>query len=344
MKQIFWKRFVPKKLRAAAWIYFRAPYLLLHANLKEGWRFLNFNLYFKNKSSAKIRAIQILTHILEKGFSHANFRPFFGAGVVEELYESVGNCCVSSLQRQSDRIVVAAARNALAHYFNIHKDLPDALSRRPMTLLASRAQEYENYESCEKPMALLTTLTERNSKNDRMPVSNAILTRYSVRDFLPEKVPTQLIADAASIASKAPSNCNSQPTIIYHTSDKKTILDVAAVQLGCKTFAGNIPMLLLIGYDITRINGIHSRHQGFIDSSLFAMNLMLVLHEMQYGTCALNWAVLDDKERLFRKSFNIEPYHCITMFLAVGKPSSRALVPVSHRHDITDKLFELHSR
>jgi nitroreductase len=96
--------------------------------------------------------------------------------------------------------------------------------------------------------------------------SRIVRSRRSVRGFLPELVPEQILKELFSLAQWAPSNCNTQPWQVYVASGKKL---QALKQALCEVMSRS-EMDLDFPFDLRQYQGIYKERQVTAAEALFS--------------------------------------------------------------------------
>lgn len=163
-----------------------------------------------------------------------------------------------------------------------------------------------------------------------MELEQAILTRRSIRKYLTDPIPREIMEEVLNLALWAPSGMNKQPWDIYVVSGEKRSQLVRFIgESGCCMLdrlkhlfpekmvkltmnflreAGNAPTIILFYMPkyVISINGEmtdmerheieHDRVGAFESVSALIQNLLLVAHEKGLGTCWLNGPLFLQKE------------------------------------------------
>lgn len=162
--------------------------------------------------------------------------------------------------------------------------------------------------------------------------------RRSVRDFLPNVVPQDILEEAIRLAQLSPSACNRQPCRVFlvNTNEHKEAL--LALQNGNAGFGHLAPHVAMITADEECFFDASERHEPYIDGGLFSMSLVLALRANNVSSCCLNWCVSPNKDRAAHRLFNIPSSQRIIMLIAIGYAPEGCAVPRSPRRDISDVL------
>lgn len=157
-------------------------------------------------------------------------------------------------------------------------------------------------------------------------VVSAIYGRRSIRDFLDQRIPRELLEQVVACGYQAPSGHNMQTwkfTVIRDREEIKRLKEVAlAVAKRNKAFSYgfNWPdALILISNDRRNPNGIQ-------DSSCAAQNIMLAAHSYGLGSVWINVlrTISDEPEiREILTSYGIPETHNVWATIALGYPANQ---------------------
>lgn len=164
------------------------------------------------------------------------------------------------------------------------------------------------------------------------------LTRYrrSVRWFLDQKVPRELIDKAILAANQSPSACNRQPFQYYVIDDPELIKIVSNIPMGIRGYAEGIPMLIVVVGNLDAYFDERDRHVIYIDASLANMTMMLALETLGLSSCSINWPDIEKLERKMEKVLKLEKHQRPLMCLAVGYPDPNGMVAFSEKRSLNE--------
>ncbi|MDP3405219.1 MAG: nitroreductase family protein [Brevundimonas sp.] len=163
-----------------------------------------------------------------------------------------------------------------------------------------------------------------------------IISRGSVRNFADQLVPTDVLERAVQAAQAAPCVCNRQASKVYFVTEPELKRKVLACQNGNRGFGETTPVVAIITVDQAQFVEASERYQGWIDGGMFAMNLLLGIHALGYGACALNWSALPAQDRSLRR---LGLYPCsenVVMLVAIGALKQSYKIARSARYKPTD--------
>jgi nitroreductase len=272
------------------------------------------------------------THRLEKGLIMRPRRDVFALAYIEET--------VLAYKRAVEETQGAAgaevcwARDVLDAYFEAcaSDELIDrlrtdfrAIPKLSTDCLPDRAKAFRPYS---------------RKLDDPIPVSYADLLklaarRRSVRWFEQKPVPRELIEKAVLLAGLSPSACNRQPFEFRFFDDPKLIAKVAGLPGGTVGFHENFPLIGVVLGSLAHYYDEKDRHLIYVDGGLATMGLVYALETLGLGTCCINWPDIEEDETRAAQVLGLKPYERPVMFLAVGYPDPKGLVPYSEKKPVS---------
>jgi nitroreductase len=287
------------------------------------WEYLNdfaitirYNTYspFEDRNLRLYYRLIILSHAIEKGLSLANPRALFGRAKILSIVEMARR-----YDSSNSKFPLEMASGALRDYIEIH---------RKQGLVDSFLDEVEGYLKNEPVFAGIEAkggykrLSElRHVVPEDTEVHVGFLeSRYSCRHYEPCVVPISLIEKIVRTAQAAPSQCNRQSVRVHCFTDKAEIEKLLTLQGGASGFVEGVYNLFVITSEVTAWGGYGQRNQGYVDSGLFAQQLMLASYANGVGVCPLNLAVDNAKEKKIKKVAGIHPRERLAMMISFGYP------------------------
>ena len=162
--------------------------------------------------------------------------------------------------------------------------------------------------------------------------------RRSVREFLSNPVPDELIERAVSLAALSPSACNRQPCRVIVVSEPERRQRLLSHQNGNRGFGHLAPQVLVITSDASGFFDASERHQPYIDGGLFSMSLCFALAAEGAASCCLNWCVAPEDDRAVHELMGLKKSERIVMLMAVGYAPDGTVVPKSPRRSLDEVL------
>jgi nitroreductase len=292
---------------------------------QDAWRFFKASTvtgnHFGNDSAHLESDIIRLYHVVEKSLSMPAFRPRAGLASVKQL-----RMC---LEKWDGPIgpQIHSARAVLAAYRRKHEELGVDISEvfpagQDGVCSADAQGGVKPYHSQSEP--------------DRAAFLRVMKGRVSVRNFNSERIPGRDVLErAVATAMSSPSVCNRQ-TWKAHCYTGPRAQTLLALQNGNRGFGHTIPVIFVVTSDLRLFTGTSERYQAWVDGGMFAMSLLLGLHAEGLGAVALNWSVLNSRDRELRQAASIPEHERIIMLIGCGYPVEGAIVPVSTRRALED--------
>jgi nitroreductase len=155
--------------------------------------------------------------------------------------------------------------------------------------------------------------------------------RRSVRWYLQEQVPGELIYKAIDAAAQAPSACNRQPFRFIVSTQQEWATRIAECAGGTAGYSQQLPAIIVIVGDLSAYPLERDRHLIYIDASLATMQLMLAAETLGLSTCPINWPDVESAEQRIRELLKLPPHERVVMLLAIGYGDPESGVPYSQK-------------
>jgi nitroreductase len=169
-------------------------------------------------------------------------------------------------------------------------------------------------------------------------VFEAIMTRRSIRAFMPDDIPEQVLARIITAAIWAPTAGNAQPWYFYAVRDKylKTKLAESALQ---QTFLVQAPVVLVVCADLERARAAYGKRGETLyciqDAAAATQNILLASHSLGLGAC---W-VGAFSEQLVTDLLDLPSFHRPLALVAIGRAGQRVRSP--GRRTLDDVFSEI---
>ena len=160
--------------------------------------------------------------------------------------------------------------------------------------------------------------------------------RRSVRWYLPQPVPRELIDRAITAAALAPSACNRQPFEFRVFDDPELIQKVGSIPMGTIGFSQNFPALIAVVGKLRAYYSERDRHVIYIDASLASMALMYAFETLGLSSCPINWPDIASKEKQIRQVLDLELDEKVIMLISFGYPHPDGKVPFSQKKSLAE--------
>jgi|SaaInlStandDraft_1057018.scaffolds.fasta_scaffold37200_2 nitroreductase len=321
------KKFIPQALKRRYW-FIRHSLKMLSELWVEYRHYMthsgtgNVSMTSKNLESR----ITALYHTLEKALSFEEIRPGFGRENIMDLTRLLNEPIAKSGELSESQCVLSAL-NALREYQQFHRkisyDLDEALNKEVERVL-------ESHSEGDAPFRKI-------SKEELLVGVGAIFpeftqTRHSIRGFSSRKVDEDDVRIAISRAKYAPSVCNRQTSRAYWIKDKEKLERALVLQRGNRGFH-NLNHVLVVTSLTEAFAGANERFQGYIDSGIFAMNLLYHLVARGLGTCPLCWCHSSEESQELRTLLNIPTNERIIMMIGFGHYLGKVGVTASQKNE-----------
>ena len=288
--------------------------------------------HLKEQKSEKSNYYSLVrnTHRIEKGLLMRPRRPIFALDYIEQTTNAFLSLSKSSYGKLAQ---YKWFRDVLTEYFRSSKSHPevDKLAERFFEGVKDIERATINGSRRSIPYKRMSEHKHHISYDDFYS-----LTRYrrSVRWFLNQKVPRNLVDKAISAASQAPSACNRQPFQYFIIDDPDLLKTVSTLPKGIKGYAEGIPMLMVVVGNLDAYFDERDRHVIYIDASLANMTLMLALETMGLSSCPINWPDIESLEREMEQVLNLKKHQRPLMCMAIGYPDPDGMVAFSEKRNL----------
>lgn len=270
-------------------------------------------------------------HRLEKGLSLPAPRRWFGHEVVERLVDNTSRYASLKVDDEDFEFTMALSLGALDSYFASYlgddvaaPSWVDPMLERVRKLRGRLEEARLNPDFLGGVHPIHDIPMEPRVSGEVF--RRFVVSRHSIRHFSLKPVPRELVVDSIAVASLSPSVCNRRGARvrIYGRGPEADL--VLSLQNGNRGFGDSASFVLLISYDIRWLVSPGERNQAYVDGGLFAMTLMYALHSVGLGTCPLNWSAPYSQDRRLRTAIGLPEHEVVIMMVALGYPSSNALV------------------
>lgn len=266
------------------------------------------------------------SHTLEKGLSFKDVRPHFGAEKRRKLLEEVER----SQSRGHNENPRAIAAGVLLDYLDWHRR--SGAMNDEMQMLNQVVQAFG-----ELPTRKGGTVPYRHdyTSEETDTYRKIVLERRSVRNFRPDRIPTDLIADAVAIANHSPSVCNRQPWAVALVQEPSMVRAMLDLQNGNSGFDSGIGNIIVVLADVRGFLDEYEIFEPFVDAGIFSNALVNALNAFNIGSCCLNLCVSHHKSISVARALKLEGGLFPIMMIACGYPDINTHVAVSARLDAT---------
>lgn len=294
------------------------------------FRYIKYsNTFYKfDKKNKIIGKIIYKYHVVEKGLTMPNRRIAFGYKIINSLIDDCNFYLESGYSKKDFHFIHAI--EVLNEYVVIHNN-----EELDITLL-ERIKKIANNTSILSNSNQQVVTRDEYFKNVKQSFEKFAMSRFSIRDFTNERVDLDLVYNSIKIAQKSPSACNRQPNRVHIITKKKTIETILEVQGGNRGFGHLSDLLLILTSDLSIFEGLGERNEAYLNSGLFAMNILFGLHFNKIGACTLNWSKTRDRDLELRDIVNIPESETITLIIACGNVPDEFSVAISPRSNFKE--------
>ena len=266
-------------------------------------------------------------HRLEKGLAMRPRRPVFGEAFIEPLTAYYGEAVAQGVLDPAEG---RWARDVLRAYFEAVAPTP-TITRARTQFEAAAAAAVPAFPRSEPPAIPYASAARPGASVSFEALQALAQRRRAVRWYDGRPVPEALLRQAIDLAALAPSACNRQPFWVYSSADAEAAVAMARCAGGTEGWAENIPCTLALVGDLGNYSRERDRHLIYIDSALFAMQLMLALETLGLATCPINWPDTPVAETRLAKLLGLTPELRPVMLVSVGYALEDGLVPYSQK-------------
>jgi len=264
-------------------------------------------------------------HIIEKGLTMPETKSEFGQKVLLDLIEK---CKYYFKHYGTDNDQVNHAVMVLNEYMDFHKrrgyeiDINIIKDVQKLTAILPD-KEYKGQ---------LYLTSEKYFENNKNPFLLFAPSRRSLRNFTDKDIPINKVLNAIDLAQTSPSSCNRQPVRIRIINNKDILQKVLQLHTGSRGFGHLANKLIVLSAELGVYNEPRERNLAYIDSGIYAMNLLYALHYYEIGACILNWAVNPDTDYSLRELLKIPDSEIISLLIAIGEAPKEFKITNSPRY------------
>ncbi len=312
MKEII-KRILPKK-----WVEKHSHYKVKRRHMQFFKHdILRYNthsgLWGGKRKEHLLGRISLRAHVVEKGLTMPNMRLGFGK---DNLLDLIRLCIAYSSQYGNDNEILCKAVGVVREYKDVHV-------AEQYTLEQDVQEQINHLLNCMPGIDATQQCVYTSEAYYQHCLASFDLfsqSRHSLRHFsTTAEVSVDEVVKAIELAQNAPSSCNRQSSRVHVVAERPLIEAVLALQNGNRGFGYLVSKLLVLTGDLSCYNGINERNLCYIDSGIYAMNLLYALHYQQIGACTLNWCDSPEDDAKLRSLLDIPASETITLFIACGK-------------------------
>jgi nitroreductase len=291
--------------------FFSAQFRREHLAVLRGRRKFQQDLRGGGRSSPLLRRN---VHRLEKGLIMTPRRRVFAEGFIAETVQAFDRARNTADYSPEE---LRWAHDVLQEFFQVVTDTP-VISKARLAFTAGEATAgavVDSQASFSKPYTRAQCPPPAVSFED---LHSLFIRRRSVRWYLQEPVPVELVNKAIEAAAQAPSACNRQPFRFIVSTDPEWASRIAACAGGTAGFSQQLPGIIVVIGDLSAYRFERDRHLIYVDSALASMQLMLAAETLGLATCPINWPDVDLAEQKIKQLIELPAHERIIMLVAIG--------------------------
>lgn len=288
---------------------------------------LNANVYAKSRLEGRIT---MQYHVVEKGLTMPEMRLGFGRLAI---YELINSCEVYERKFGKENCQVNHAINVLDEYVKTHQKNAFQIDQEIVDKVAKLVQSLPKF-SCVSNQ--IETTNEDYFSFNNSSFEDFARSRHSLRNFSDTDIPLELITKSVDLAQTAPTSCNRQPARVRIVSDRHLIDAILELHTGNRGFGYLSNKIIVLSGEIGVYNEPRERNLVYVDTEIYAMNLLYALHYHKIGACALNWATAESSDNQLRKILNIPDSEVISLLIACGNAPAEFRIANSLRYPADD--------
>jgi nitroreductase len=265
-------------------------------------------------------------HRIEKGLSAPEPRPTFAEGYIGETvsaFEKVAAARPRPDDAQRDPTLAWAA-DVLTQYFD----------RVVTTPVVDRARE--RFAAAARDLPHDGTRVPRPKDAGECPVDfEAMLAmakrRRSVRAFLPEPVPREVVDAAIDVARQSPSACNRQAFEFRVFDEPSLVEELVDLAPGFDDQGRKVPVMIVVVGKYRAYYRERDMHVIYVDASLATMALVFAFESLGYASCCINWPSIPGRDAAMAEYLGLDDDEEVVMLLAVGRADDVVSSPYSDK-------------
>lgn len=300
---------------------------LLRKETKNWYKYeLKYSSTFHRDEKTTLSWLLIKSHIIEKGITMPNRRLGFGYDRVRQL---IVKCKQVVCLYSTESVELQSTINVLEEYLLLHKReqfiLPDDIEKGIEELL-----KYKSIDT-KKCYEITRDLFFSDSK-DFLEFAHQ---RHSVRWYSDEPIDKAKLIKAIQLAQTAPSACNRQSTKVYVVDSEEKKQEVLKLQTGNRGFGDRADKILLLTADM-RCWAMKERSSAYLDTGIFAMNLLYSLQYYHICACTLNAHLSKQRRDSLRNIVGYSQAEMPVVFILIGNAPDKFMIPGSQRLPVNE--------
>jgi len=276
------------------------------------------------------------THRIEKGLLMRPRRPVFGKDYIQETIESFERIWKAQAVEGARNPQLKWFHDVLSEYFAAAGDADPLIAKMRERFRATVTgqplpRSVYNGQSRSVPYFRLAEQRSSISYDEFLKLCRQ---RRSVRWFLNQPVPRELVDKAIVAANQAPSACNRQPFEFRIFDQSELVREGIELPMGTKGYGHSVPVFIVLVGNLDAYFDERDRHVMYIDASLAAMSFMLALETLGLSSCAINWPDIESRERKMARFLKLATHQRALMCMGVGYPDPEGMVAYSEKRPL----------
>lgn len=310
-----------RQLRARLWLIKESQYNI-HRQLK-------YSSTFNNDKEAKLAALMVMTHVLEKGITMPERRMGFGQERVRDILSHLKEI---TYQWGYESMEVQSTLADLKQYLEIHQEADYEL---PGDILKGIQEQIRHLNIQDENCYGITKADYFKATSDFAKFAHS---RHSVRWFTKEPVDNDKLMAAIKLAQTAPSACNRQATKVKIIASEEGKKLCCSIQNGTRGFGDKADKWLLITTETGAWSHMHHT-SGILDGGIFLMNLLYALHYYGIVACPLNAHLSIEDKKVLQLKLGYPSSETPVAFVVIGNAPDKFMIPKSRRLT-TDEIVQ----
>lgn len=293
-------------------------------------RNLKYGFAYQHKNENLKANLLMVIHTIEKGLTMPNAHTNFGKDRIYSLIFLVKQL-TNNHSDNKNIFEVQYALSTLNDYILFHKMRNKEIEPTLLDCIQQLTQSL-SYSLGQDKYAQYFFTNETFFKFAQSDFREFALSRHSVRNYIDEEIPDEILTKVIEIANTSPSSCNRQTCQAYIIKNKNLIQKVSSVQGGCRGFGDLAVAIIVVTSKLTSFYDMQDRLQPSINAGFYGMNLLYALHYYHIGACVLNWSYTKKRDLQLRELLpQIKDEEQICFLISCGYPADKFSVALSKR-------------
>ncbi len=287
--------------------------------------------HFNSTPKRALDYLIVFYHPIEKGLTMPHLRLGFGRDRVLTVIDMITE--YESKWGDKNNSIIRDAVGVIKEYDRVHKNNKYKLDDKLQSAIDNLVMQHPDVQDAHQPEYSKDSFFS-NIHSDFPTFAKS---RRSVRNYSEtDSINIELLYKAIELSISSPSTCNRQSIKVHIVENRDMVKEVLKLQSGNRGFGHLADKVLLITSDLQSWNVPGERFSPYLDSGIFAMNLLYSLHYFRIGACPLNWSENAGRNRKLYKLLNIPENEVVTMMISCGCVPKQFKVVRSERKVLND--------